>query len=632
VRNIQDLFIFYDKLKDLVASNYTGNRAEGNKPQDWIDFVKNSLRGPYCPKRKSTIINDKEVTYIDEGAVLWPIVGGINGKIMSGYGRPFLTESDVGRYLIQPPWDGFGNIGPNKRKKANDLLDQWYEDEDEDDEYIITKRDTYDVELSSAYAEHLELNADNDHTSEEIDQEFFGRFKNEVRTWRRATHEVTEDEFENNWDMDASIKDNIDELHELRIRKHTYVLYLGSTIEPEYMGMYTEWKSSHEKIAYKPINRANIKQVEIDAYINTVSKAFKCFVFSGRQSTCPNVLASFDRMISSHCEVCDRTHEKKGAYIWANQYGGVALMCAFAKGTREKPNRLMVLKKNKPPGYDITLNIDGHDTILSGIPEVKCFNSRYINDNVPNDGVTDIYLKSKCGTGKTVMLVDIVKKTAGKILLICSRISQSSQYCKQFGAKSYREINGIINFKNYNVVAIQVDSLSRVKNEIDDIYDLVVIDEVAQLNAHCGMSDRGVTFNTQLASIVRKAKRLIVTDNDLTEGHIRALLMQRENKPRQIYYNTYANEVGTIGIPVDIIVGKHGVIKQEERLYGFVEEQYQLMKSGSDDWRGCIVPTHSKTHSQEIYKQLVKKYGDEHIAVYHSETDDKKKKADFADA
>ena len=391
------------------------------------------------------------------------------------------------------------------------------------------------------------------------------------------------------------------------------------------------------KKEYKPVVVPdNLKEM-----IAKVLLKFPYFNLMERNEGTPaHYLAVFERLRPEHCYVCKRVHENAGAYILATESGAVMLRCFRAD--RGKSNCLMMLQPGKR-SYDAQ-KADCFDIVLTA----DHINSKWISDGVPINLEIDTYLRSSWGCGKTKFAADTVKvmKTLGKtVLVVSSRKTLSAQLCNDFGATSYdsKELKGKqLDVSIHPMTVFQIESLKRIDSNI--VFDLIILDEISQLIAHLNQRDGHkaefkVSLLTKVNSLLKRAKTIMVMDNDLTERHIQAFEAVRHGRPKRVIVN---DQHAFASVPVTILVEEDAWGRLHQQAMEFIDQQYQLKMQGKP-YNGCVIPHHKKGNDKSsgkypedgacaLHELINKRYGEGSAILHIADDDDDGKKEAFADA
>jgi hypothetical protein len=333
------------------------------------------------------------------------------------------------------------------------------------------------------------------------------------------------------------------------------------------------------------------------------------------------IVSKYDRIHPSKCAVCKKSHSRKGAYINTDIAGNLFLRCyAGDKGTK---SLYSIFKEPEKIADDNFTNMPA-DAIEH--------NAKYNTESIEYKTKDDLYISSVWGTGKSYMnqqIIEFIKESdtkhrKAKILIITARKSLTAQLSKDLNATSYIDIKGLLNPNLHPVSVFQLESLQRV--EAENIFDLILIDEPNSLSEHSYSLSSNSTARTAISilkNLVKHAKQIILTDNDLNDATVKAYQSLRKTKGRVIIntYKPWTNCKAILHKSYDII---------DTELFKFTDEQFNL-KQKNEEWTGCVVPCHSLKKANSIYEMAIKKYGLELVKIYTGETDDFIKRDDLKD-
>lgn len=188
----------------------------------------------------------------------------------------------------------------------------------------------------------------------------------------------------------------------------------------------------------------------------------------------------------------------------------------------------------------------------TSIKPTSVFESQYITNHLfpISMELNDMYIKSTTGTGKTTFASELfANRFADKrVLCITNRISLASQQVQSFAPTEFLNYQDKLNYS-------KIDSDPAAKliiclNSLPKIgccdFDVVYLDELSSLlKASFGnhMKERCKVL-LKLREILISAKYVIATDGDLDQVAIDFIRSYRQDKPYQIYENTYKNARG----------------------------------------------------------------------------------------
>lgn len=293
---------------------------------------------------------------------------------------------------------------------------------------------------------------------------------------------------------------------------------------------------------------------------------------------------------------------------------------------------------------------DGFDDLLpEGVTVIGDSPDRaanYTTNALADDQVSDVALRSACGTGKTVYLVSVVRrlldrKPSARVLFISCRVSLGSQLIADLRKVDprfayYKDIAGQLDLSKNPLSVWQIDSFDRIPDNLP-AFDLIVIDEPAQLNAHIHTSGNGNTkarFCTAVLAHVARAARVILTDNDLTSALVAAFASIRRGAgaaTAQVVRSVFQPWAGT---PVRLITGYYAKHAGTTALFAYTDRQREERAAGRP-WFSAVIACHSRKLADTLARALLDRYGENApgaVKLYTSETGDAEKRADLSDA
>jgi len=346
---------------------------------------------------------------------------------------------------------------------------------------------------------------------------------------------------------------------------------------------------------------------------------------------CP---ASYDRIAAGHCRACDRNHERAGAYVSATEDGSFFLRCR--RTPKHGPALMSRLASAVPAEFPPA---DSFDDLVGDSFEVVGGPGVYNKDAIGDDGVSDLYVASAWGTGKSVHNAAIVKSLRERepkavVIIISSRKSLTAQLVHDIGAVAYSSINGILDPVKCPTSVWQLDSLGRLPPDLRP--DLLVIDELCQTVAHAynGGSDnskdnaKARAGISTLRCLATAAGRLIITDNDLTTAQVEVFRAMRPRHDLRVVRSAFHPWTGLKARILTGAASKAFVLKE---LWDLLDSRVAAWKSGQG-FKAAVAPCHSKKVARNIERVAIEKYGVAAVRLYTSETGDAIKRKDFSDA
>ena len=164
-----------------------------------------------------------------------------------------------------------------------------------------------------------------------------------------------------------------------------------------------------------------------------------------RDATERSGVASFRRLAPAPCTSCDRVHESEGAYV-AFRSGVYYLNCRRAD---KEAKALLVHRTAEAEKKEDLLPEDRDDfeRIEADIVSNERFNANAFAHLLTDAGRSDLYIRARWKTGKTVFAGQLIKAVrdrnpAARVAILSCRKCLSTSLAADFGAADYREIKG----------------------------------------------------------------------------------------------------------------------------------------------------------------------------------------------
>ena len=341
---------------------------------------------------------------------------------------------------------------------------------------------------------------------------------------------------------------------------------------------------------------------EIDKYIKKASDAsdiLKDFTYKSHTSTEKSIIINFNRRCSSHCKICDRTHDTDNTLYLSVMHQSNKIFYGCLK-TKNKAQFICNIDDTKQSIDIERKSPDLPNTIF--VNEKYCADIPQLTDSIKN-ATPLIVLKSNMGTGKTYCVAETINKIdwAAVIGLISFRVSLAEKYAEDFsGFVCYNNKTGVIDADKW---VCQADSLNRIKSTKP--LDILILDEVDQLRKHMTATTflNNSNFNANRASlkyIVKSAKQIIIMSANITKDDINWIESMRTKQASIVITNTYITESRKINI------------SKVERVIESIQNDY---KNG----RKFIIAHNGATVKQEALRRQISKNPDD-ILLINSET------------
>ena len=362
------------------------------------------------------------------------------------------------------------------------------------------------------------------------------------------------------------------------------------------------------------------------------------------------------RQIASFCKLCDRNHDKEGAYIYINIHDK-KIRCIFKcyRNTNKsyiydiddsEINKtvldlcaanninLNAKKQNKKKGYEILEaivnnqdNLKYKDTLLKNLANVftntDIYSSQYMKDYPISVAYKTYYIRAAMGVGKTIALVNYIKN---RLYYDPDLLVVIISFRRTFSAKILSDLNEL-NFKLYSNIdgsiydrriILQAESFLRLYYEPREI-DILIMDEVKSIYSQITNNTNNANFINSFAKIhksIQLADTVIIADAFLDATIAQSISSVRDDKKSILIWNTYDKEIN--------------------RKYSITTDLNTILSNinnSIDTSEKIAIISFSKKNSESLRKILieVKKVPEDQILLYNSNTDDKIKSIHFKD-
>jgi hypothetical protein len=376
----------------------------------------------------------------------------------------------------------------------------------------------------------------------------------------------------------------------------------------------------------------------------------------------------FDRAAPHWCTTCGRDHESDGAYVSEEVVNGELraawLRCQRADKHAAALHSVRWCHDDGPRASARPLDeFDGLGYGTGAGRNLRRINARYNADGIAAGSTRDTAIRSVWGTGKTVYdvreAIDAIDRARAanhdafvlhatmRLSLTGATVGGFSRHDKKYWPTDYRKIAGQLDPKNHTKhrhVVFQVESLKRIPKECP-APDLLIIDEPEAMFQHMFGSDGPLSADkaasaSSLRSLVQRAGRVILLDNDLTEAHVAAFESLRAGRPGYEGFDVIINEAKPwAGMDFEIFRGDLSHYAVRLAALSFIRRE-NVKRDAGEPWNGCVVACHSLDEARAVFRMARTVLGEnpddpaEGSAgkLYTSETSGIVKARDFADA
>lgn len=349
------------------------------------------------------------------------------------------------------------------------------------------------------------------------------------------------------------------------------------------------------------------------------------------------------------CPTCDREHSSNGAFI--TTFRGFTKVVCFRNFQQTKQYNCIIRANKLYCGELEYKNADGNKIIVNqanddfntlvGATEV---NGERCTDVIEDDFNSSYIISAIWGTGKSYFIaraIENAKARGLKIICVSSRISLSFQQVNNWGLTNYSDIKGYldINKPEHYATNWQIEALANRVNPDNCAGALIVVDEITALAQHCaseGGESNNVGFMRRiglniLAHLINNCARYIISDNDINNIQVNALIKANAGISPRTFINIYSKYENR---DARIYSHKNATQLADNAINERIKINYENYKAGRRVFPICISHHHRKSVLAIVDK--FKKYADpEHynlIADYTRDTTEEVKRADYSNA
>lgn len=343
----------------------------------------------------------------------------------------------------------------------------------------------------------------------------------------------------------------------------------------------------------------------------------------------------FDRVRSSHCNICDKQHDSDNTLICYVLSGNVYEICRswIKRNPNVKVKTRLLINNNKRENNPITKVIkDTYATIKeqSQLTRPKLlFNSlpsanimRYNEDKLrPYTDHRTLVVHAPMKLGKTKELKSYLDKRCGQSH--CPLIIRFISFRKTFTGDIKNKYPGFVSYCDesgslkQDKLIIQVESLWRLQiNNGDEVPDITILDECESI---FDQFNSGLTTNFSASFCVfqylmKYSKQVILMDANITDRTYNTIQQMRGLDNIMYHRNEYMNA-------------------KEDKYYitGDKTTWLGLLCNSIESGEKITIPISSLTEANVIRDYVTKKYPTKKISIYTSHTAASEKKKHFSD-
>ena len=342
----------------------------------------------------------------------------------------------------------------------------------------------------------------------------------------------------------------------------------------------------------EPEDEPEIKNQDIemvmDVFKNAMPHESNNWRFRDTKERKKGLVINLNRVAPSHCEFCDRVHDKDNtAYLFKFNDGNIAFGCS-------RGNKTKLIHKNDNLQNNTTDDTKLNNQFINQFEtagfNVSVHNEQYCTDikEFMNCNANLIGIRANMGTGKTYANSQVVSNLLtenpnARVLVISMRISLAKKYMKDYPNFTCY-LTDMKKPLNDDRLICQLDSLHRIRNNTR--FDMVVIDEVDQSLRHMTsktyMGNPNVRRNIKMFdSIIKHSNQIILMSANLTVNNMKYIrkLRSRGDDSNMVFYNEYVPSRYKIMISkqtADIIAELIDDLKQGRKAY--VASNYSVKK------------------------------------------------------
>ena len=349
------------------------------------------------------------------------------------------------------------------------------------------------------------------------------------------------------------------------------------------------------------------------------------------------------------CTTCQKEHATSGVFI--STFRNVTKVICYRNFQKLKQYNCIIRANQLYNGELEYSEVIGNPInivpILDDISKLEnatIVNGARCTDAIDDDFNSSYIISSVWGTGKSYFIaraIEDAKARGLKIICISSRISLSYQQVKAWGLTNYSDIKGFLNLAKPEHAATnwQIEALAARVNPDECAGALIVVDEITALAHHCA-SDNNDSGNIGylrrmglniLAHLLNSCARYIVSDNDINNIQINALVKACPRIIPKIFDNTYSKYDKSTA---RIYTHKNAMQLADNAISDRIKKNYEDYKAGKRIFPICVSHHHKRSINGivEKFKQYASPEDFHLLAHYTSDTATDIKQADYSDA
>lgn len=419
---------------------------------------------------------------------------------------------------------------------------------------------------------------------------------------------------------------------------------------PEWLFQYIKPKSKSKKS--ESIDECKYSDKALDLY-NSVDDSKNHGSIKQITTTDNNTLLSLKRNCSSHCEFCDKIHDRDNTALLLICEEDNKIMYGCTKSNsmkflghitdeelKEKPEIKKKTTKDIIKGIiaeDLKKKIKHTNFLFGLIGLFTIFKEQYCsnNDDLIQCKSPIVAIKSGTGTGKTNAVAKILNGTKNRVLITTFRVGQ----VEQLRSDKFKNLKNIVSYSDkidnkkikidnsQTEVICQIESIHRVKwTNFKKNKTTLVFDEIEQIKKQftsetfMKQPTNKKSFKT-FKQLVKNASQIFLMDAHLTPATIKWIQEIRCNDCKDstaIFLNTYQKqnkaEIQLADSPYTILDDMVGKLKDNKKVYvacnGSIEKinayaEVMRRSRGEQEQPLNILVIHRETlHTEKVHKAI----------------------------
>lgn len=387
-------------------------------------------------------------------------------------------------------------------------------------------------------------------------------------------------------------------------------------------------KKSEKKVS---TDFTSIDNCKLDVLVSKIHSLYPSFTIFRQEKNS----FIFARPAGTFCYACGKTHSASKAAV--QYYDGKYKLCCFMALNKQNYKCIVREHPNYSGGCDIIERLEsgikGDEYTSIGKDIATIVSGKYCNDVITDDFTSSYVISAVWGSGKSWFIknaIDQAKSSGKNIICVSSRITLSIQQSNAWGLINYDEFKGKLDQNEHKYTNWQIESLGLRVDPATIKNTLLIVDEITALGSHCSSRDAvsqryGLYVLNKLFEV---CDRYIVSDNDISEIQVSALVKAAPHITPRVYRNIYSNFSKA---QVSIYSGQDCHIIGEHEIFRKIYTENNKRVKGLP-YEGVCVAHHSKAAVNRFVHVFKSMYPADLIMSYTSETGKDVKREDFSNA